>query len=243
MRPVIGVPLRYQRLKDDRPIVYMSEKVRRTVLQAGGLVYPISPVQDLNYIEVGGAEFPPLVEEEKALIRLSVKACDGILFPGGIKFTEYDRFVLKTAIEEEIPVLGICLGMQLMSCHNSAIDLTDILTDINHRQDDDSRLTHKVILSEDSKLFKIIGEKEFMVNSFHLRQVSDKGDYKVVAYSEDGVIEAIEYPTTVFNIGVQLHPEISYEFDINSKKIIDAFIEAAVKYREDKKRVENMIGV
>ena len=42
--------------------------------------------------------------------------------------------------------------------------------------------------------------------------------------SEDGVIEAIEYPGDYFNIGIQWHPEISYEFDENSRKIIDEFL-------------------
>lgn len=231
MKPIIGIPLRYQKLQDDRPIIYIPERLRRTILQAGGIVYPISPVQDVDYINVKGNELPELTEEEKELVRLSVRACDGVLFPGGIKFTEYDRFLLKTVIEEKIPVLGICLGMQLMSCHNSEIDLSNIATGVNHRQDRDDELCHKVILDENSKLFKIIGEKEFMVNSFHLRQVSSLGEYKVVCYSEDEIIEAIEYPGDTFNIGVQWHPEISYEFDDNSKKIIDAFIKETNLYK------------
>lgn len=241
MKPVIGIPLRYQKLKDDRPIVYMSERVRKTILQAGGFVYPISPVQDLDYINVKGNEFPKLTEEEQELVRLNVKACDGILFPGGIKFNEYDRFLLKTAIEENVPVLGICLGMQLMSCHNSAIDLSDIETGVNHRQEDDNMLTHMVKIDEDSKLFKIIGESHFMVNSFHLRQTKAESEYKVVGYSDDGIIEAIEYPGDNFNIGVQWHPEISYEFDENSRKIIDAFIEVAGKHQENKSKDEMLV--
>lgn len=242
MRPIIGIPLRYQKLQDDRPIVYMPERLRRTILQAGGIVYPISPVQDVDYINVKGNELPELTEEEKELVRMSVRACDGVLFPGGIKFTEYDRFLLKTVIEEKVPVLGICLGMQLMSCHNSEIDLANIATGINHRQDNDDELSHKVSLDEESKLFKIIGEKKFMVNSFHLRQVSPLGEYKVVGYSEDGVIEAIEYPGDTFNIGIQWHPEISYEFDDNSKKIIDTFINEALKHSEEKKTALNELN-
>lgn len=243
MKPIIGMPLRYQKLKDDRPIVYMSERSRRTIVQAGGFVYPISPVQDLDHINVKGNEFPPLTEEEEELVRLNVRACDGILFPGGIKFNEYDRFLLKTAIEEEVPVLGICLGMQLMSCHNSTIDLTDIETETTHKQENDNELSHMVKISEDSKLFKIIGKTEFMVNSFHLRQIGSEGEYNIVGYSDDGIIEAIEYPGDNFNIGVQWHPEISYEFDENSRKVIDAFIEAARKQQMKRNKQENFVEV
>ncbi len=242
MIPVIGVPLRYQKLVDDRPIVYMSERVRRTIIQAGGFVYPISPIQDIDYISTRGNVFPAPTEMEEEIIRMNVKACDGILFPGGMKFTKYDRVLYKIAIEEKVPVLGVCLGMQLMSCHNGEIDLTDIGND-RHDQKDDTVLTHKVILAEDSKLFKIIGEKEFMVNSFHTRQASPVGEYKVVGYSDDGIIEAIEYPGDTFNIGVQWHPEISYQFDNNSKKVIDAFIEEAKKHSIKRERSSETITV
>ena len=77
---------------------------------------------------------------------------------------------------------------------------------------------------KNSKLFNIIGNDNIMVNSFHNRMVKENNNYKVVAYSDDGIIEAIEYEGDTFNIGVQWHPEISYFFDNNSKRIIDSFI-------------------
>ena len=68
-----------------------------------------------------------------------------------------------------------------------------------------------------------------MVNSFHNYHVSENHIYKISAYSEDGLIEAMEFPSTTFNIGVQWHPEISYDFDGDSRKIIDYFIKEAEK--------------
>ena len=62
MKPVIGIPLRYQSLEDDRPIIYMSERLRRTIQQAGGFVYPMAPVQDVDYIKTKGNEFDELTE-------------------------------------------------------------------------------------------------------------------------------------------------------------------------------------
>ena len=167
MRPVIGIPLRYQKLNDDRAIIYLSERIRRTVQMAGGFIYPISPVQNLDNIHTKGSDFPELSSEEKEIINISLDSCDGLMFPGGIKFTPYDRYLLEVAIEKKIPVLGICLGMQMMSCYNEDINLFDVETDINHYQESDLGFTHKVIIDKNSKLYNIIGEEEILVNSYH----------------------------------------------------------------------------
>lgn len=236
MRPIIGIPLRYQKLSDDRPILYMAERLRRTIQLAGGFIYPICPVQNVDYINTRGNEFNPLTDEEKELINSSLNCCDGLLFPGGMKFTPYDRYLLEVAIEKKIPVLGICLGMQMMSCYNKDVVLEKNETSIDHNQETDDGFTHKVKIFKDSKLYNILGKEEILVNSFHKMHVTENDVYKITAVSEDGLIEGIEYPGDFFNIGIQWHPEISYEVDEDSKKIIDAFIEVA---RENSKKNEN----
>lgn len=77
--------------------------------------------------------------------------CDGIVFPGGKKLTPYDRYLLEQVIKKDIPVLGICLGMQLMSCYNEEKIIEKNNTKINHRQKNRSELTHKVIIKEATK--------------------------------------------------------------------------------------------
>ena len=242
MKPIIGVPLRYDYLKDDRPILYLGEKVRRTLQKAGAIVYSITPVQDVDYINTKISDFKELTKEEKKIIHKNLSLCDGILFPGGIKFTPYDRYILEYAIENKIPVLGICLGMQLMSCYDEDIKLEKNETNINHKQEDDFILTHKVKIDKNSKLYQIIGKEEILVNSFHKYHATENHIYKTVATSEDGLIEAIEFPSNTFNIGVQWHPEISYDFDDNSKKIIDYFISEATKLKKKKEEKESIKG-
>ena len=85
---VIGVPLRYTHMSDDRPILYLGEKVRRTLQKAGAIVFPICPVQDVDYIDTKGNMFPELTEEGKRVISQNLDMCDGVFFPGGGKFTE-----------------------------------------------------------------------------------------------------------------------------------------------------------
>lgn len=229
MKPVIGIPLRYDKLSDGRPINYIAESVRRTFINAGASINAIAPVQDICYIDITSKEFPELTEEEKEIIDKNIDMCDGIVFPGGIKFTEYDRYILKRTLSKKIPTLGICLGMQLMSCYDEEVYLEKNETKINHRQEKDEELTHKVKINKDSKLFDILGKEELLVNSFHNYHATENKIYKTVAYSEDNVIEAIEYPGDVFSMGLQWHPEISYHFDEDSKKIIDYFVKECSK--------------
>ena len=86
-----------------------------------------------------------------------------------------------------------------------------------------------MLIKKDSTLYKILGKEELMVNSFHNYHVSIDNQYIVTANSEDGYIEGIELPNKKFHMGIQWHPEISYEFDEDSKKIINYFIEVCKK--------------
>ena len=221
---VIGVPLRYQHLEDGRCINYLSEKLRLTLQKAGAYVFPIAPVQNVYYMDTRGKDFLPLTDEEKIIIEKSLDYIDGMLFPGGNKFTPYDRYLLERCIEKDIPVLGICLGMQMMSCFKKDVNLIKNESDINHKQESDEELTHKVRIKKDTLLYEIIGSEEIMVNSFHNYHALENNLFNVCAISEDNIIEGIELNNKKFVLGIQWHPEISYEFDLNSKKIIDEFI-------------------
>ena len=109
---------------------------------------------------------------------------------------------------------------------------TGILWNILHNQEnDDLSLVHEVTILKNSKLYEIIGKEKIMVNSFHNYHATSNHVYRTVATSSDGQIEALEYPTDTFHLGVQWHPEISYDFDENSRKVIDAFISHAKERR------------
>jgi len=225
----IGIPLRYSKLEDGRNILFLGEKIRRTIQKAGGFIIPITQVQDVNHLNTKFDEYKELTEEEKRTIEKYLDLVDGVIFPGGHKITPFDFYLLKRCIERKIPTLGICLGMQLMSCFGEDFKVYPNDTYINHVQEDDDSLSHKVTIKKGTKLYEIIGQEEIEVNSFHKFHVEVNNIYNVSAVSEDGYIEGIELPNEEFNIGVQWHPEISYDFDDNSKKIIDTFIKTCEK--------------
>ena len=225
----IGIPMRYNHLPDGRCILYLAEKVRRTIQAAGGFVVPIVPVQDVDYCDTKYDQFSELTDFEKETIEQYLNMVDGVLLPGGNKITPYDAYLLERCIERNIPTLGICLGMQLMSCFGESFKVYPNEGDINHNQVEDEGFSHKVTINRNSKLYSILEKDEVFVNSFHNYHASENEHYDVCAVSEDGYIEGIELPSLEFHIGVQWHPEISYEFDEDSRKIIDSFIEICSK--------------
>ena len=115
--------------------------------------------------------------------------------------------------------------MQLISCFKKNIEIVPIETGINHKQDDDNLLTHYVNIEKNSILYKILDKDKIKVNSFHRMMATPNEKLNIVAYSLDGVIEGVEIPNKKFILGIQWHPEISYNIDENSKKIIDYFVE------------------
>ena len=88
-----------------------------------------------------------------------------------------------------------------------------------------------IIIKDNTKLFSIIGQKTIDVNSRHNYHVQDVSNLKISAYSEDGLIEAVEYTNKDFVIGVQWHPETMLEYDENANKIFDEFINKAKEYK------------
>ena len=149
---------------------------------------------------------------------------------------ELELPLFKWASEKDLPVFGICRGIQVMNVAMGGSLYQDIpsqfIEHLTHKiikNTDDS--WHNIKIQPDSLLNQITKEDSVEVNSRHHQVLKVIGEgFVVTAQSSDGVIEAIENPSKRFALGVQYHPErmISREeFREHRRKLFEAFIRAA----------------
>ena len=143
---------------------------------------------------------------------------------------QFELTLMKEALEQDIPVLAICHGMQLLNVHFGGT-LEQHLADDPRRLDHDrdrprAEPAHVVRVDEGTLLSDIVGE-EVHVNSHHhqgLQRVSDA--LTEVAWAEDGVLEAVIAKDHSWVVGVQWHPEAMAAVDIVEKALFEAFVDA-----------------
>lgn len=223
MKPIIGIVGRSEVAKDGYALMSVHEEYRTAVLKKGGLPILILPPQILEYETTKSKDLPPLTEEEKDKLKFIIDLCDGIIHPGGERIFEYDHVICDYCIEQNKPLLGICMGMQLMGRNLKKIEEPN-----DHFQK--KNYAHEVVL-EKGKLKEILKKEVIQVNSRHHYQITDT-DYEITARSKDGVIEALELPGQTFHIGVQWHPEIMIDYDPTMNLLWDAFFSCCRKENE-----------
>ena len=204
-RPLIGISANTADIDLTLRRVYCDQIVR-----AGGVPMVFPPVDDaevlINMLEgidglvlTGGADYNPLwygEQPEKELHTInSTRDLPELL-------------LTRLAFNRQIPILGICRGVQTMAIALGGNLVQDLKTPLKHGQDAPrSEATHSVTITEGSILYALYGQETF-VNSFHHQAVKDCGSHlHVVATAPDGVIEAVESTEQKALMGVQWHPE------------------------------------
>lgn len=236
MRPVIGIPCQADfREGSKRPIYGNNRTYVHAVEDAGGLPILIPMLRDLHNLE-------------DLLPRL-----DGILFSGGIdiqpslygeqtlpELSEFDRqldefeiTVANWALQEDIPILGVCRGMQLLNVVLGGSLYQDISSQrpksLEHRRRDMPRtaLTHEVMVEEGSLMEQVLGTRQLWINSLHHQAVKEPGKgVRISGVAEDGIAELLEVPEHRFLLGVQGHPEEIYGQIEFFSKLFAAFVNA-----------------
>lgn len=235
-RPVIGITANF----GDKG-AELAEGYFRSIEQAGGIPLVI-PVTE-NDVELtamldridglmlsGGADINPLYLAEDPIPQL-----------GGIN-PRRDRMELlltRLAYDRQLPILGICRGIQVLAAVLGGKVYQDIKTQsdgsnfIKHSQDLSRGVaSHFVEATPGSIVHKLLGDK-FAVNSFHHQAVSEAGPLlRPTAYSADGVIEAVESTEYKSIVGVQWHPEcFILEDDRSMQPLFRWFVEECESYR------------
>lgn len=198
-KPIIGIVTRLE-----NNMHKINKSLIDNITKCGGLCLGIINEERYSY------EF---LDRDKLIIDNILKICDGFVIPGGSTESYLDKYIIEYATKNNIPILGICLGMQEMS---SFLDLEEVS---NHNKS--NRYVHKVNIDKNSLLYKIF-KKDIYVNSRHNYKIKNLNGYKAVGRCFD-VIEAIEKEDNTFNVGIQWHPE-----DIDNEELFNYFINSTI---------------
>ena len=251
-RPIIGITGNY-----GEQACKLNEGYYKRIVDAGGTPVILPPIKDQHALLAaldridglllsGGADINPLYCGEEPVARL-----------GGIN-AERDLpelLLCQLAANRQMPILGVCRGIQTMAVALGGQVAQHIETPIKHSQEADrSEPTHTVLLEKGSTLYNIyskdyapfmpcdaIDSETMAVNSFHHQAVSEPGPhFRVAARSKDNIIEAIESAEEKPFIGVQWHPEC---MDDEQLPLFYWFIDQAQAYHKAQKLHDSILSL
>lgn len=241
MKPIIGItsntasPIENKGL--DIEISYSPHGFTEGITDAGAipLIIPLTdPEFAKEYVSridalilTGGQDVNPLTYGQEPGLKLQNT---------NIKRDEFEVELVKAAIEQRKPLLGVCRGMQI---YNVALggtlyqDLSDYKNlSVQHVQQTIAyKYSHTVDLESDSWLASILGE-EIVVNSYHHQAVDQLTDQlRPVGYAKDGVLEAAQQvDPNLPHFLIQWHPEWMYTVDDKSEIIFREFVKLVKNY-------------
>jgi len=226
-RPVIGLTTYAEETRfgvQDTFAAVLPLAYVHAVHSSGGravLITPDDPDVDIldridGIIFAGGSDVDPALYGEQPHPTTHVKP----------ERDKAEMMLLRAAVAADLPLLGICRGMQLMAvAYGGRLHqhLPDVLGHTGHRPTSGPRFgEHPVHLAAGTLCQKILGD-EVIVNSFHHQGVADPGRLAPAGWCPgDDLLEAVEDPNLSFAVGVQWHPEDTSDF-----RLFAALIEAA----------------
>lgn len=238
MKPLIGITTATQNNAHGWPFYQAYRANVLALVEAGGL-----PVLVPNGLDMDAT-------------REIYERLDGILLPGGgdvdpASYNESQHELTRKvdpvrdalemqfaqwAVEDDVPILGICRGHQVLNVAlggkliqdvPTMVD-TDITHSINFSDQPRGMILHEVEVSAGSQLAQILGATTVQVNSIHHQAVAEIGDnLTITAKSADGIIEGLERTDKTYVLSVQWHPEDLVADHEHAKRLFASLVEAA----------------
>ena len=227
-----------------QPVIGLTSYLEPAKWGAWDIPAALIPWNYVNKLQAAGASvviLPPDANNHEAISRL-----DGLVMAGGADIeparyraehqegtdkprVERDASELglyRAAREANIPVFGICRGLQIMAvAHGGSLHqhLPDVVGNTLHRDAPGTFNDHGATFTPGSLIADLVGATEVTVNSSHHQAVDSPGDLTITGYAEDGTIEVCEDPSAEFVLGVQWHPEFSDDEKV-SENLFRAFV-------------------
>ena len=199
------------------PLLESQDKVAKCIAEAQGVLLPGSGF-DVDPERYGEARQPE---------------CG----PADAARTAVDELLLQDAFNLRKPILAICHGVQTLNVWRNGTLIQDLKTTVNHRPGREIVEAHPVRIRAGSRLSRILpadNDLDLQVNSSHHQALREPGDRLLVTAisPQDGVIEAVELDAADhFVVGVQWHPERTYQVSAVSRSIFAEFIKTATDWK------------
>jgi putative glutamine amidotransferase len=236
-----------------RPLIGLTAYAQQVQYGHNDLVAGLLPMTYVRAVHATGGRAVLITPDDPDTDVL--ESLDGIMFSGGGDIdpaqwgaerhpaTDIDPardtaelMLMKAALDADLPILGVCRGMQVMAVAAGGTlhqHLPDLIGNERHQAtpgtdpmaaDASAYGRHDVVIKPGSQAHALLGA-HLTVNSFHHQAVDDPGPFTAVGWCpDDRVIEIIEDPERSFALGVQWHPERTVDL-----RVFAALAEAAAR--------------
>lgn len=245
MKPVIGVTPDFNAgdrkdMGGHEPTYFLRARYIRAIEELGGIPLILPLVADRasrqrllenvdGFLITGsGPDLPPSLYGERQRYQFPLVS---------ERRSDFELELVHYAKKRDVPLLGICGGMQTVNVACGGTLFQDIPAQVpnarDHRQQSKATaVSHPVTVTPRSLLQKIVNRATLMVNSSHHQSVKTVAPTLTAsAVAPDGIIEAIESSSHRFLLAIQWHPEFLFERHVAHRRLFEALLRAARRTR------------
>jgi putative glutamine amidotransferase len=235
-----------------RPVIGITTYVEEARWGAWDVPAALVPHAYVEAVERAGGR-PLLVPPSSHGVEETLDAIDGLILSGGSDLDpgtygaeahaetivvrrdrdEAELALLRSALERDLPTLAICRGSQVLNVARGGDlvqHLPEVVGDDKHKEAPGAFSDHEVAVAPGSRLGALVGDRTG-VKSHHHQGYGRVGDgLRVVAWADDGTVEALEDPSRRFALGVLWHPE-----EHADGALFEALVAEAGRYRAERR--------